>query len=1261
MFKKVMVFILCITMVIGFMMPTLANAEIYGDFEVSNGVLIKYHGTGGNVVIPDNLGITSIGAEAFFNCSSLTSVSIPNSITSLGDSVFADCHNLISVNLPDSITGISAGLFSSCENLKSISIPNSVRTIGNSAFASCSSLESIIIPNSVTNIGNQAFTWSGLKSVIIPSNVTSILEFTFSNCYNLSSVSLPSSITSIAECAFWDCNKLTSINIPSGVKSIGNLAFSHCDSLISISIPTSVTSIGVTAFEYRNAYFTIYGKSGSYAQSFAQINNIPFVNIDGETNLSIVSTFPANGATNVDNTIKDITLKFNKNININTGTGTIEIREYDTDKSVLTYYMNNISGDHDNAYHIVYKNENDKTEIVLENALRVLDNSKKYYVKIDNNCICEEGISPYNWFTGISDKNQWNFSTNREYITGIQYLAMSRLSSANVDEYEGQKVLDIAQRFGNSKIWSDQSTLYSDLYTKYLSDWKIADVDRNDKTGFYAVAFENMYTNQSVISYRSSNALTEEFKTDWLQNDFPFTFFDEITPQFNDAVNFYKYYSTHSGSGRKISVTGHSLGGGLGLVVSTLYDLDAQLFDAAPTLDVAYYNWWDKMSQTFIGTDGWKYIDHDSVDDIYVGQLEFMYKNAVMHENYYLAQLFFAHDPNALLTNVGDVNLSKAVLYHIFNEDHIVRKEMSNNKFLVLGSTKGQLLYGSSETQYTPLLPPIYKSNVIYGGDGNDALYGYWGNDVLIGGHGNDTMDGNLGNDSYVYWKGDGVDEITDIGGNDILNIYGYDNIDEITIDSVSDNKFVLIKGNSNEIIKISKNRTTNPINSFVIKITTNSGGSKSYKIQNFNTWKNVKNIVAKCPVEMKIYDANNNLVLTLDNSQEKTVYTDFGNFYVMKQNGTNDYIKIANIIDNNYTVKLVGTDNGNMDYSESWYDAENNLKTAIFSDVSITPTTTITTNTHYSSDIVLDVDINNDGLNDNVLQPTDIYTGDITADYINPTLRSSLTGTAGNNGWYTSDVSYKLIAEDNVGVNQIKYTIENVTKEYQNEFTISKEGTTEINSIAEDYNNNSSEILIDKINIDKTAPIITTNIEEGSEFELNQIVPFTFSANDTVSGLESVTSAIESGNTIDTTTVGNKAITVTAIDKAGNQAIKTINYKVIYKYGGILEPINSDGSSIFKLGRTVPIKFQLKDNKGVFINNASIRLYIENISDEVTGSVNEADSFYNSNTDNIFRYDADTNQYIYNLSTKDMYTGVWKLRIVLNDGTEKHVYFLLK
>ena len=107
------------------------------------------------VIIGD--GVTTIGSDAFRECSFLTSVTIPNSVTTISSDAFSYCRSLTSVTIGNGVRTIEGGAFSYCSSLASITIPNSVRTIGGLAFSSCSSLASITIPNSVTRIWHSAF------------------------------------------------------------------------------------------------------------------------------------------------------------------------------------------------------------------------------------------------------------------------------------------------------------------------------------------------------------------------------------------------------------------------------------------------------------------------------------------------------------------------------------------------------------------------------------------------------------------------------------------------------------------------------------------------------------------------------------------------------------------------------------------------------------------------------------------------------------------------------------------------------------------------------------------------------------------------------------------------------------------------------------------------------------------------------------------------------------------------------------------------
>ena len=208
--------------------------------------------TSGDLAIPSTLGgypVTSIGSYAFYECSSLTSVEIPEGVTAIGDRAFRGCSSLTSVVIPEGVTMIDDYTFERCSSLTSVVIPEGVTSIGGSAFSECSSLTSVVIPEGVTSIGEWAFqNCSSLTSVVIPEGVTTIERWAFYGCRSLTSVVIPEGVTSIGDGAFNDCSSLASVVIPEGVTTIGTQVFSECSSLTSVVIPEGVTSIGYRAF-----------------------------------------------------------------------------------------------------------------------------------------------------------------------------------------------------------------------------------------------------------------------------------------------------------------------------------------------------------------------------------------------------------------------------------------------------------------------------------------------------------------------------------------------------------------------------------------------------------------------------------------------------------------------------------------------------------------------------------------------------------------------------------------------------------------------------------------------------------------------------------------------------------------------------------------------------------------------------------------------------------------------------------------------------
>ena len=225
------------------------DSDYSGDVHIPNEVV--YEG--------ETYSVTAISEWAFFDCSGLTSVTIPNSITSIGNFAFCQCSGLTNVIFGNSVESIGQSTFSGCSDLTSITIPNSVTSIGDYAFKGCSGLTNVIIGNSVESIGHNAFDGcSDLTSINVDSgnkkfdsrdDCNAIIETSNNTlivgCKN---TTIPPNVTSIGSFAFTDCSGLTSITIPNSVESIGNYAFYGCTNLVYVTIPSRLASIGYYSF-----------------------------------------------------------------------------------------------------------------------------------------------------------------------------------------------------------------------------------------------------------------------------------------------------------------------------------------------------------------------------------------------------------------------------------------------------------------------------------------------------------------------------------------------------------------------------------------------------------------------------------------------------------------------------------------------------------------------------------------------------------------------------------------------------------------------------------------------------------------------------------------------------------------------------------------------------------------------------------------------------------------------------------------------------
>ena len=230
----------------------------YGDFEYeindSSVAITKYTGSAETVTIPSKIAgyrVAYIDQYAFYACTNLSSIVIPNSVTTIGWGAFSSCTSLSSVIIQRGVINIDGDAFYGCSRLSNITIPDSVTEIYDGAFSKTKWFDNQ--SDGVVYAGKVAYTYKGdmpkNTKILLRQDTKSISRYAFSDCTNLTDIVIPNSVNRIDVGTFGRCTSLKSITIPNSVISIGSKAFSDCTNLSDIIIPDSITYIASDAFK----------------------------------------------------------------------------------------------------------------------------------------------------------------------------------------------------------------------------------------------------------------------------------------------------------------------------------------------------------------------------------------------------------------------------------------------------------------------------------------------------------------------------------------------------------------------------------------------------------------------------------------------------------------------------------------------------------------------------------------------------------------------------------------------------------------------------------------------------------------------------------------------------------------------------------------------------------------------------------------------------------------------------------------------------
>ena len=879
--------------------------------------------------------------------SSITNVILEDGITYIPLEAFASCKNLTDITIPDSVDHIDSYAFKSCESLKTVRLPAALKSIGHSCFQSCKSLEQIVIPDSVTNINEYTFaSCENLKTVHLPATLESLEHDCFSRCNSLEQIVIPDSVKVIPKMAFRYCSNLERIQFPSCLEEIEENAFERCKKLTEINLPEGLTMLSTAAFSGCNGLTKVM-----LPDSLSILGEDSFFDCDSLKTLTIP---------------RNVTLIWNYFVGSCNNLESVTFQGDAPQFASVAFYNMNI---------VAYYPEGNST----------------WTANVRGNYGGKITWVPYTPIVEPEEPST-NLHNTLASLTEVDYMAFSHIAYQDFSGYteESVTVEEALKKMEKWNCWfnEDQGIRNSDL-CKYIGQWKVC-IDKKAGNGFYAVAFENDQK-EAVIAYRGSTKPWEIFTTDgrydWLIHDIPTQVFNVIFSekgdnQYRQGLSFFIDVQKKGFDTSSIVTTGHSLGGGLANIVSARYGCKSVSMNAICILDTIYSVYYEEMAEHFNGVDTWQFMDHANRDDVFAGMYEYywvyysMIKPVTPYEtnteldlmtmNWFvdlmnsailvaesLLDFFTNHSLNTYVVMGGNGDVEMTARGAPFKPTNSITALISPVLSLDLGTSKKDIFNkGLSVT----------AGRKSFGGSGKDEINTSINKDWLIGGKDDDVLDGSWGNDEYIYYKGDGYDTIYDVAGDDKIKLLGFSDSDIIDVKDNEDPDFIIIRCNYQPIIRIyRKNRQYKDANSDTFKIWTEKTDRYTDISAAFSKTGYGNVLKIQCPVDVEILDADGEVVYTLKDGDVGSYYTEYGNFYVFKEED-GGYGKSLDLVEG-YTARIVGQDAGTMKIDQ-WDVTDNGLSETPRSFVNVPVSAEFTATFEQTADeeLVLAADTDGDG-----------------------------------------------------------------------------------------------------------------------------------------------------------------------------------------------------------------------------------------------------------------------------------------------------------